>query len=412
MLECGILPFKKLQLQANAEREALKKKHIYKLMYMSNEVQNLVNLCASSNIKTFSSLESTRITENTGIFSWEKDQTGKRTFFSAKFNDLFKCFDFFEDYMHLYEVIVENAPCNLYFDVEFKFDEHHELDGDKLVNNLIDTVDLKLYQIFGEDSIEVIQLDATQPKKFSRHIIIRSDEFCFINNAECGEFVRNEILTDPELAKIVDGCVYSKNRCFRCVWSSKYANGAKYHLKPLDGTNSTHKESTPEFFMKTLITHVHHKAHRIRYTSDKPQENKLTHPCAVRKIEQTNLIPSELHCTGIEQFVIATFAPAGKVKQAFYSPQYDSLTCYIEGCKFCHNIGREHKSNHIYVVCRLTTGYAVQKCFDPDCRNFESESIPIPADILTNTRAMYITVVGNEELIKPKKESFLKISNL
>jgi hypothetical protein len=54
------------------------------------------------------------------------------------------------------------------------------------------------------------------------------------------------------------------------------------------------------------------------------------------------------------------------------------VTYQITGTKYCHRIGRHHKSNHIMFEVNLNQGYIVQKCWDPDCRGFKSSPFYIP----------------------------------
>jgi hypothetical protein len=41
----------------------------------------------------------------------------------------------------------------------------------------------------------------------------------------------------------------------------------------------------------------------------------------------------------------------------------------VGGKRFCHRIGREHKSNHTMMVADLARGVCYQRCHDPDCRS-------------------------------------------
>ena len=49
--------------------------------------------------------------------------------------------------------------------------------------------------------------------------------------------------------------------------------------------------------------------------------------------------------------------------------------------RWCGNIQREHKSNHIYYVADLTFSHLYQKCHDFECNAYRSEEIPIPQEI-------------------------------
>ena len=53
--------------------------------------------------------------------------------------------------------------------------------------------------------------------------------------------------------------------------------------------------------------------------------------------------------------------------------------------RFCTNVGREHKSNHIYMVVHEPTRTMVQRCYctcaDTGCRGFASEPQPVPIQL-------------------------------
>ena len=55
----------------------------------------------------------------------------------------------------------------------------------------------------------------------------------------------------------------------------------------------------------------------------------------------------------------------------------------IGGNRFCHNIGRHHKSNNVIYCADLPLGGYFQKCLDPDCRqvDYRSPLQPLPAAI-------------------------------
>lgn len=340
-----------------------------------------------------------------GMFSMEITTTGKRFFFRMEYDLMYKSYRYFSE-PHFYEVIPENHPCHLYFDIEFLFAEHNDFDGDKLVNDLILLVDDKLFSLFGRTDYEIIDLEATSEKKFSRHLIFHSDTFMFRNNSHVGYFVQTEILTHPEFAQIVDPAVYSKNRNFRCIWCTKKANGSNYPLIPKDKTNSKPSFSNLEYFLKTLIAYPPKtNPHLIGYPHiDNPPISKQVKTSTVQ-IKASNQ-PSDNQKKGssgdkqdIEQFAIKSFAPNGYISKISYSPEFDTISLFVEGSKYCQNIGREHKSNHIYLICKLSQGYITQRCFDPDCRGYESPPVEIPYILLQNLRQKYLPTNYDPSLI-------------
>jgi DNA-directed primase/polymerase protein len=53
------------------------------------------------------------------------------------------------------------------------------------------------------------------------------------------------------------------------------------------------------------------------------------------------------------------------------------------GSRYCDNIGRQHKSNHIMIVVDLNLNILYQKCMDPICRKTGFRSVPhsIPMEL-------------------------------
>ena len=386
--------------------------------YLDGDKEVISKMSDPKSYSLYKSLDLSMINEEKGVFTFEKNG-GKRYYFIHSYSSLFDLYRSCPT-PHLYEVIVEDRPCHLYFDVEYHFDEHPEYNGNEMVEYLISTVEDKLFEVFGIDQYDLIHLDATSPNKFSRHLIFRSDFFCFQNNRQVSTFVHKEILTDEKLALIVDPAVYSRNRNFRCIWSTKFANNEKYPLLPSDGKNQSPKESNLEYFKKTLITYVGSNPHCIGYPEE--QNLKWSHMSNTTTGKDSNgfiSIPTignqDFKCIGIEQFSLAVFAPNGMIKSAKYSPQFNTLTFIIKGCRYCHHIGREHKSNSIYLVAHLSNGTIVQRCFDPDCRGFQSSPVTIPEQIYKQLKEQY---TDNPEYNKidfqPKKvksEIYLKYNN-
>ena len=59
-----------------------------------------------------------------------------------------------------------------------------------------------------------------------------------------------------------------------------------------------------------------------------------------------------------------------------------TLAVGIAGRRYCHNVGREHKSNGVYWIVRAATGDAVLRCHDPDCSGKQSRPFALPREAL------------------------------
>lgn len=51
------------------------------------------------------------------------------------------------------------------------------------------------------------------------------------------------------------------------------------------------------------------------------------------------------------------------------------------GSHWCENVGRAHKSNHVFFVVALAEGRYAQKCHDPECAHFRSAWMPLPEQL-------------------------------
>ena len=313
-----------------------------------------------------------------GIFAYENADEGGRSFFAATYFEMFEYFKCKFD-RHFYEVIEHLKPCHLYYDVEYIYKEK-DYDGDDLVKQLIELSIEKLKEEFGIDDAKAVVLGTDSKKKFSRHIIIRSNKKAFKDNIHVGKFVRDNITKYQVFQDIVDQGVYTKNRCFRLIWNSKRKKKFSEQLVPIDMTNTTALTSSLEFFESTLVSNAK-GLELVGYEElDSAKSNGIYNPKA------NPLSSIDLSSTGIDDFCLKAFAPSGFVKKSDYSESFNSILLQIGGCRYCQRIGREHKSNSIYIVVKLTSGVAVQRCYDPDCRYFESKPISIPPKMLDGLR--------------------------
>ena len=76
-------------------------------------------------------------------------------------------------------MIVENKPCKLYLDIEFKIKENPGLDGNAAVDSLLSDLNAFILNnlqltVHKED---VMILDSTSPTKFSNHAIFSNVVF-------------------------------------------------------------------------------------------------------------------------------------------------------------------------------------------------------------------------------------------
>lgn len=117
-----------------------------------------------------------------GVFAKETSEGGKRRFLVDTFAGFAlqheqRCTDdAAAANQHLYEVILEDRPCWLYFDLEFSRDTNRELDPLEVMAAFHETFAGFCTDVLGGqlDETGLFELDSSTPKKFSRHLIVKS----------------------------------------------------------------------------------------------------------------------------------------------------------------------------------------------------------------------------------------------
>ncbi|CAF3811068.1 unnamed protein product [Rotaria sordida] len=137
------------------------------------------------------------------LFSFESQPEGKRRYQVADI-DVFihEYYQLSANQRHTYEIIIDKKPSKLYFDLEYDIGANPKINGPRLTTNFIQFV-LNFMRKRSDDldySIkDVLILDSTSTKKFSRHLIFQTKD-PFLDNIAVGKFV-NLILED------IHGCL-------------------------------------------------------------------------------------------------------------------------------------------------------------------------------------------------------------
>lgn len=326
------------------------------------------------------------------LWSFEVDGKGCRRYVTASYEAFWRFYSQQirrDAQVHYYEVIRESAPCKLYFDLEYNQGVNGNVQGDVLVDELIAACGEKSgISLTRRDAVE---LDSTSPKKFSRHLIF--EDIAFHDNIQAGEFVRCVVeelagrdralvmvrKEDGSETPFVDLGVYTKNRCFRLVGSSKF--GKRRRLMPY-GQSEGRVSMSKEYFMKSLAGNVG-KGVTLR-----------GEPCVLRSMTSRGM-PGDgdrkrfagLRRSGggsghryLDEYVHSIIEKeGGGINSVIETEGSDSFVFAIKGgYKFCANVGRHHKSNNVMLIADLKSRCMYQKCFDPDCRGFRSQAWPIP----------------------------------
>ncbi|CAE7302879.1 primpol [Symbiodinium sp. CCMP2456] len=306
------------------------------------------------------------------------------------------------------------------------------------------------------DTDNLFELDSTTEEKFSKHVIAKRlqtdsgmggqyhfQSLAFPNNAQAGffvkkfmDFVRQQRLarrcaasllfarakpkkqkenqkapakdedpaaenasadeaagSPPSEVPVVDESVYTRNRCFRVLFSSKF--GKRRPLLPtwkstpavalFESLVAGVPEGTPLFRHPILPPDVQHKdlrrncpdtsAHvRPRLTADDVKELPLSENAALHRY-----LVELWDDVRIKNEGQAAFANPTRVQRSLLMGSGEYMVVSLVNNRFCFKKGASHKSNGIYLVINQKRWVVYQKCHDAaDCPDFRSHEFSLP----------------------------------
>jgi len=337
-------------------------------------------------------------------FAVEYDTSGKRKFIVASIDTFWRKYAAYRREAagppHCYEVIREGAACKLYFDLEFHRRSNPNRDGDVMVDFMLDQTNILLRELYpgmlanvNLRHDNVIELESSTEKKFSRHIII--PQVTFRSNEDAGRFVKRlcrdcrklndviEVQSEDGTAKttFIDVGVYTKNRCFRLLGSSKFG---KSRALTFSERSLWDAATTLESFTSSLVTNVSPSGIHLLMEPGAGEVCGFSMTNRPHNDEGAVTGSSRAHSPhpDADNFVwsiIRANGCKGYIRSWMFFPATSTMLYSISGqYRFCGRIGRHHKSNGVYFVADLKAREMYQKCFDPDCRNFRSNAISMP----------------------------------
>jgi len=364
----------------------------------------------------------------TCCFSFEDgDSLGVRQYLVTTYADFWRRYKNMDGgQRHFYEVIKEGCWCKLYFDLEFPLASNPQADGNKMLGFFKGFVLRELRKKhpaghFEEDCI--VELCSTSASKFSAHLVFHTPGVAFQSNFHAGHFVRatvnrlklilqdrthddhiaarSLVVTREDGTKgfFIDEGVYSRNRVFRIYLSSKFGKGTCFQKGP--GNSYSCQGGEEQFFLDSLVCHMDSEpATLLSYQPHEVPSAMITFSFETLLITPDDGRRSYGNYQGRDQSFQGTRCPYPQVdrfilkqvsrrgntsfRSVVYFPATQRIVYQIAGSnRYCHNIGRHHKSNNVIYVADLGGGYFFQKCLDPDCRqlDYRSPAEPIPASI-------------------------------
>ncbi len=391
---------------------------------------------------------------------------------------------------HYYELIPEGTPCRLYFDLEFSkvYNQFSPQESEVLMTEFIDELchEFRLVHDIEMNRSCVVDLDSSTEKKFSRHLIIHlPNDALFADSHSAGLFVKRFVgrladelstgilqircamlakclfvknqstrtaeqsgdsiidqVADSQqemegkvrfetLSCFVDLGVYTRNRLFRLMGSTKWGKCASAALRIADANtfsfpsgfsnskfytsdrmepstestisnDTTNREKDHEAFCAALDWEMHARA--LALTLVVPSNgNKIKYPILVCKDDNgRSLAQMRISSTARRDkslFRTSSFASPiqlldnfflqlsqrggieGKIRTWSHEGSY--FFYQMSDNRWCEAAGRAHKSNNIIWNVDLTCKSYWQTCHDPDCRaaKFRGVKTQLPEEL-------------------------------
>lgn len=262
---------------------------------------------------------------------------------------------------NVYEVLQYNKPTKVYLDFDQYTTETTQGEFDKsfgdFMNSLMDLLS-ETYDNLSNCDIPCVVLDASNEKKYSRHVIV---QVTMRDVATVKEFVEYALSKCP--CESVDMKVYTRNRSFRLIYSSKMGKST-----PLTVLGNDNKQYNPEHVFLCMIqgwTPEHYKGQlqmddTAREVRDffKPQQSRK------RKRSSDTLsehVPTDDLPGGLVSYISEN---GGTIRSAKKDGDFISI---IVGGTYCPFIKGYHKSNNAYFTICTKNRIGWWKCADVDC---------------------------------------------
>jgi hypothetical protein len=149
---------------------------------------------------------------------------------------------------------------------------------------------------------------------------------------------------------------------------------------------STPKETHLTFEESVDMNRILPFGRRINYSTDVIQKGD--------RVTETNSSPFPRIDKFVAEFLkTRKGSNCGYLRNWLYFEKSGLLVYSVANNRYCENIGREHKSNHIMLCVDLQHGVIFQKCHDPECRavNFKSVPLPLPSDLISHLSSLQQT---------------------
>lgn len=294
----------------------------------------------TSTLYFLKNINDTAVDPHVPLFAFDTNAKGSKKFFQCGYEYfIYTYYPILKD-KHIYEVLRYESPTKLFFDVETT--TNFEM-FDTTVQLIIDHV----YQRIGTHTTYI--LDSSDDSKKSCHIIF---EYAFENMEQVKELVM-EVKNSSGRFSIIDHTVYSRNRCFRLLGSSKKGSSRILRWK-----NKSIYEPLDVF--KTMIQTVLSPSYM----------GLLAYDGCVRTIE-TRIREEPVICSthvNMEDIPFRLVQYIERLGGTIRSVKMNekSIEMIISGM-YCPHAHRIHSSNNMYFTLYRNTLVSFFTCADVEC---------------------------------------------
>jgi len=397
---------------------------------------------------------------NLPIFPYDKpvpkdsNATGKKKFFVGSYQSIWSFYNQMKkEQRAMYETIMSDIPCHIHIDAEYIKEFNSESDPEwlniTLKKELIDFT-VKTFPELKHEDIQLVTLDASSAKKFSKHYMLYIKGHMLKNNYHCGALIRRfrlyiidkygaDLEKNPffiiaqkkdrkEKGKtyksrdfLVDLAIYTLRRAWRVYGSTK-----RDTYRPLffEGEDKETAAVTQEKFFGTLSQRPRdedfHLLECLEHDGTEPRstnDTKLYKP-NINLSETSNLAmpnvglradsfknrnkdktfrpsdPIPPIATSIANAIQRLHTGAGSLTPSYYNAEYKSIR-YDSNSHVCSVKGSAHGGNHIWFKAFLRRGTFIQGCYsdkEPCLRSTRervtTEEIALPANVIAEIDKM------------------------
>ena len=296
---------------------------------------------------TYKSLENIlQADSNLPLFASDLNDRGAKRFYTCDYEEF--VFNYYPKLVHKheYEVLRWDRPTKLFYDLDCSGTEWNAELFQSLVKFVIDKTTEKCATLFDHHSPTYYILESSSDDKFSAHLVFdivmesMEDVKCFVS--ACFDKVQG-----------VDLSVYSRNRCFRIMGSSKKGNGRKLLL----GTN-IHGQFGVDLF-RTFIQGVVSSTYTgpLAYEGRPDSAYSFVRTSIKSELPRMAFVPPSLLVDYIN--ALGGKICSGREDAEIYSFILSGIHCPFRG--------RVHKSNNTFLNIRRNNFQGYMVCADIEC---------------------------------------------